>query len=501
MRVVILLITLVFYLFANIGIISSLKGKAVIKRGPKTIKVKLGTKIDKKDIIITKTYSKAQILFNDKTIITVGKNTSFQIAEYSNSIKNPKASFKVNHGFFKVMTGKIGKLAPHKFKLLTTNATVGIRGTHFLGLIENEKDSIACTNGSISVVSNFDGSSVDVFEGQITFIMQNASPTTPRDFSTKELKKLSSTKNTKQESKNKETKTQESEEIKEQDDESTNEIEVEDTVSNVVASNAGIVTYKGMLVGSVSDTIEKKPISIDYGNGENIISNGSNIALNSIEGEFDFASFHIDIGESIILEHTQDGIKYKIKSYSIESDGELVASIASLSSNNYEGFMSVEYSNDTDYVEWGSWIMIEDAKWIYDKSGYLSLDTSTSSNSLSGQFVIGEQSSSSVIDGYKNSHKVINYSGTLATSINSSTNINLNVDFGSSAPLSGNVAGYNIEDGGAINGNGFSTSNIVGVDALLEGNFYGPLAQEIGGVFSVDNNSYSIFTAKEQGPN
>ncbi|WP_295005691.1 FecR domain-containing protein [Sulfurimonas sp.] len=113
----------------------------------------IGFKLKAKDVLNTGKKSKLQIIFKDGSIVTIGKSSTFDIAEYVFDAASPKKS-KVNFGFlkgsFKSITGQIGKFAPEKFKLRTKTATIGIRGTTVVG----NQDKIACTYGKINVSSH-----------------------------------------------------------------------------------------------------------------------------------------------------------------------------------------------------------------------------------------------------------------------------------------------------------------------------------------------------------
>ncbi|MDD3468194.1 MAG: hypothetical protein PHE67_13685, partial [Campylobacterales bacterium] len=61
--------------FASIGHISALNGDVSIVRNTKTIKAKAGSELEKSDVVKSSVGSVAQLVFNDKTIITVGSNT------------------------------------------------------------------------------------------------------------------------------------------------------------------------------------------------------------------------------------------------------------------------------------------------------------------------------------------------------------------------------------------------------------------------------------------
>lgn len=97
-----------------------------------------------------------------------------------------------SNGFFKTITGKIGKINPSKFKLNTKSASIGIRGTQIIMTTDSVAgDFIACTSGEISVTSNLTGNSVIVPSGNFTKIVPGVNPTIPETYSIEQLDNLS----------------------------------------------------------------------------------------------------------------------------------------------------------------------------------------------------------------------------------------------------------------------------------------------------------------------
>ena len=156
MRILLILLTLFFsgiaFSDSTIGAIKSMRNNVFVVRNFETMDVSKGFRLLSKDIIITGDKSKAKLRFDDKTLITVGKNSIFEIEDYMfDKTKKSKAKFKAKYGFFSAVTGKIGKLAPDSFKLKTKTATIGVRGTAFEGKINKDGEDVACTKGTISV--------------------------------------------------------------------------------------------------------------------------------------------------------------------------------------------------------------------------------------------------------------------------------------------------------------------------------------------------------------
>jgi len=138
--------------FANIGMVMAMKGKADIKRDTKLISATNGMDIEKGDEIITKLKTKVQIILNDGTAITVGPDSSFAFVDYFyDKTKTSKLSMKATRGFFRSVTGKIGKIAPERFKVKTNMATIGVRGTDFSALLRDTQSSYRCHSGEITV--------------------------------------------------------------------------------------------------------------------------------------------------------------------------------------------------------------------------------------------------------------------------------------------------------------------------------------------------------------
>ncbi|MEA2018790.1 MAG: FecR domain-containing protein [Campylobacterota bacterium] len=176
MKKYILLLLLPILAFANIGKITAIKGDISIKRDSKIIAGSVGLDLKKHDFILSKKNSKAQIVFLDKTIFTIGQNSTLDIAEYLYDEKQPsknKVQFNVLKGAFSTITGRIGKLNKSKFKLKTRSASIGIRGT----IVKANQQVVMCTQGAISVTTP-NGKVVYVNAGKKTDV-SSGTPTPP----------------------------------------------------------------------------------------------------------------------------------------------------------------------------------------------------------------------------------------------------------------------------------------------------------------------------------
>lgn len=149
------LLTLLFFTmatYANIGTIMALTGKADVIRDTKTLIASSGMDLQQGDEIVTQLKTKVQVLLYDDTAITIGPKSSFSFVDYVyDGSKNSRLTMQSTRGFFRSVTGKIGKLAPERFKVKTNIATIGVRGTDFSALLRDQNEFFKCHSGEITV--------------------------------------------------------------------------------------------------------------------------------------------------------------------------------------------------------------------------------------------------------------------------------------------------------------------------------------------------------------
>ena len=192
----IIFLTLIFFstsLFANVAKVVALKGNASIVRQGEIIQLTRESILLKHDQITTKDNTKVQLLFQDETIISIGKNSSFQISDYLFDEKSKKyeAKFDMFKGTFKTITGKIGKLSPKNFNLKTKTASIGIRGTQIVMNLSKDREEIFCTEGKILVTKLDSKISSIVSAGEFTsFSNQNNEKIEVKKIKNSDIKKI-----------------------------------------------------------------------------------------------------------------------------------------------------------------------------------------------------------------------------------------------------------------------------------------------------------------------
>ncbi|BBN58564.1 FecR domain-containing protein [Hydrogenovibrio marinus] len=166
MTMFVLTLVLSFQALASIGKISAVRGEAHFLRGAQEVVINVGDMVEEKDRIKTGANTQVQVVFNDRTIVTIGKSTDFSIPQYVyGDADTSKAQFNLAKGVFKSISGRIGKLAPQRFKIKTATSTIGIRGTTYIVRVVGSETSLATLNGATYMELN-SGKTYDVPAGK-----------------------------------------------------------------------------------------------------------------------------------------------------------------------------------------------------------------------------------------------------------------------------------------------------------------------------------------------
>jgi hypothetical protein len=139
-------------------------GDVVAVRGSSRIPLSAGSPIEAGDAIVTAAQSHAHLRFSDDALVALKPDSEFRIEEYNFAGRDDGtevAVFRLVKGGFRTLTGQIGKLSGDRYQLLTTQATIGIRGTHFQVQICAPEQ---CLNGQVAARSGMYGA---VYEGRI----------------------------------------------------------------------------------------------------------------------------------------------------------------------------------------------------------------------------------------------------------------------------------------------------------------------------------------------
>ena len=122
--------------------VKTLKGEVSIIRENNEIPVQLGNDVFKNDTIKTGNDSAVGLVFLDDSLMSLGPESVLQVNQFEFEPAFNKLGFvsKIMKGTATYLSGIIGKLAPKSVKFETPHATLGLRGTHFAVMVEEEKE-------------------------------------------------------------------------------------------------------------------------------------------------------------------------------------------------------------------------------------------------------------------------------------------------------------------------------------------------------------------------
>lgn len=154
--------------------------------------LRMKSPIFQEDLLKTDKNGQLQILFTDKSIITLGRESEIKIAEYhwQPGQKESVLKTQVKEGTFRVMGGAMAKDAPHNFKTETPTATIGIRGSMYAFRSTVQQLSVVFQGGRGIDIFNELGRVAITTPGFGTHVMLNAPPAPPSKFTEQELKRL-----------------------------------------------------------------------------------------------------------------------------------------------------------------------------------------------------------------------------------------------------------------------------------------------------------------------
>jgi hypothetical protein len=139
-------------------------GDVAALRGTERVRLTAGAAVNVGDTVVTGAQSHAQLRFADDALVALKPGSEFRIERYNfagAAAGGEVAVFRLVKGGFRTLTGQIGRLNRDQYQLLTTQATIGIRGTHYQAQI---CASGQCTNQGAPARSGMYGG---VYEGRV----------------------------------------------------------------------------------------------------------------------------------------------------------------------------------------------------------------------------------------------------------------------------------------------------------------------------------------------
>jgi len=117
-----------------VGKTKTSKGSVFVVRDGRQMPVAVGDRLFQNDTIRTGASSSVGIIFEDNTILSLGPDSEIVIDQYVFAPEKGLFSMiaRMVRGTASYLSGIIGHQSPESVKFRTPEATIGIRGTHFL---------------------------------------------------------------------------------------------------------------------------------------------------------------------------------------------------------------------------------------------------------------------------------------------------------------------------------------------------------------------------------
>ncbi|GFO62643.1 FecR family protein [Geomonas paludis] len=184
----ILLLTVAGAAWADVvGKLTRVEGAVDVMPGGQlpAVAAKEGSPLQKGDFVRTKSNSRAEITFNDGSVVKVAQRSRLDVSEYSGAARKltlPRGKVQAT-----VVPASGGK-APHTFEIRTPNAIAGVRGTSFFVYHQANVTGVAVLEGVVQTSSvNAPSKGVTLVAGTATSVAKSRPPTPPRPVTQTEL--------------------------------------------------------------------------------------------------------------------------------------------------------------------------------------------------------------------------------------------------------------------------------------------------------------------------
>ncbi len=177
----------------QVGIVVAARGDVVaVNSSGDSRKLEIKSPVYREDIIKTGKRGRVQLMFTDNTLISLDRQSEMKIAEYEwkPDQNDGKLKTEIKEGTFRVMGGKITKVAPDKFTTETPAATIGIRGSMYAGKVAGDSLSVVFQGGKGITVTNEFGTILITKPGYGTSVTSNTAPLPSVKFTAEDLSAL-----------------------------------------------------------------------------------------------------------------------------------------------------------------------------------------------------------------------------------------------------------------------------------------------------------------------
>src|SRR5690554_6868298 len=132
-------------------------GNVVLTNNSGSYPLEKGASVASGDTVITGEDGRIQMRFSDGGLVSLMPNSRFAVEEYEQPSATNEGSVSVNllKGGMRALSGSIGKNQSDNYKLKTDVATLGIRGTQFVVVMDGAAMRVHVGQGSVSLFNDF----------------------------------------------------------------------------------------------------------------------------------------------------------------------------------------------------------------------------------------------------------------------------------------------------------------------------------------------------------
>ena len=132
-------------------------GKAELRRGEKTQKLKVRTLLEEGDVILTHDKARVSIQFSEGVISQIGAGTTIEISTLKKSGGNVEAALKMQQGSLAMSVARGG----NAIQVTTPTSVAGVRGTEFIIESEEEATQVLVNEGTVNVSNGTEDEDVE----------------------------------------------------------------------------------------------------------------------------------------------------------------------------------------------------------------------------------------------------------------------------------------------------------------------------------------------------
>lgn len=195
---------------AEYGVFMVVKGKVKLESRNSVTDVKVGSKVQVGDIVITEKDSRAKIVMSDRNIINVSADTKFKIEKYTNNKNDKNVNINLIEGKIRNNVEQSYDNKNTKFEVRTATAVAGVRGTQFITSFDRKTRAteVITLKGQVAFqkIENSGASRTEpiiVNKGEKSEVKENAtSPAPPVKVPEQEIKQIDGDTSVKAEKKN-----------------------------------------------------------------------------------------------------------------------------------------------------------------------------------------------------------------------------------------------------------------------------------------------------------